>query len=74
MAQLVKHLTLDLSSDLDLRVMSSRPTWGSAVSMKSMGGRKEGKKTGKKEGGFWSHTLINTYAPMSKSPILDIFH
>ena len=29
MAQLVKHLTLDLSSGLDLRVMSSSPVLGS---------------------------------------------
>ena len=31
-AQLVKHLTLDLSSDLDLRVMSSSSTLGSILS------------------------------------------
>ena len=33
-AQLVKHLTLDLSSGLDLRVVSSSPVLGYALSMK----------------------------------------
>lgn len=32
-AQLVKHLTLDLSSGLDLRVGSSRPVLGSSLGM-----------------------------------------
>ena len=31
MGQLAKHLTLDLSSGLDLRVMSSSPTLGSTL-------------------------------------------
>ena len=34
MAQLVKHLTHDLSSGLDLRVLSSSPALGSALGMK----------------------------------------
>ena len=32
-AQLVKHLTLDLSSGLDLRVVSSNPLLGSTLGM-----------------------------------------
>ena len=31
MAQLVGHVTLDISSDLDLRVMSLSPVLGSAL-------------------------------------------
>ncbi|KAF0878395.1 KIF3B protein, partial [Crocuta crocuta] len=34
LAQLVKHLTLDLSSDIGLRVVSSSPTLGSVLGMK----------------------------------------
>ena len=33
-AQLVKHPTLDLSSDLDLRVVSSSPFLGSMLGVK----------------------------------------
>ena len=32
-AHLIKHPTLDLSSDLDLRVMSSSPTLGSMLGL-----------------------------------------
>ena len=35
MAQLVKHPTLDFSSDLDLRVLGSSPTLGSTLSVES---------------------------------------
>ena len=35
MAQSVKRLTLDLSSRLDLRVVSSSPALGSALGVKS---------------------------------------
>ena len=34
MAQLVKGPTLDLSSGLDLRVVSSSPEWGSMLGVK----------------------------------------
>lgn len=40
-AQLVKHLTLDLSSGLDLRVGSSRPVLGSSLGMEPTLKKKE---------------------------------
>ena len=48
MAQSVKQLTLDLSSGLDLRVMSSSSTLGSAMGLEPM--KEKGRKEGKKEG------------------------
>ena len=49
MAQSVEHLTLDLSSGLDLSVMSSSPALGSILGMKPNGGKKNLKKKVKKQ-------------------------
>ena len=45
---MVTHLNLDLSSALDLRIVSSSPTLGSMLGMEPT--RKEGRKDGRKEG------------------------
>ena len=44
MAQSVKHLTLDLSSGLDLRVLSSSPTLGSVVGVKPTSNKQKKKE------------------------------
>ena len=47
-AQLVKHLTLDLSSGLDLRVVSSSPSLGSTLGMEPTQKQKQKQKQNKK--------------------------
>ena len=53
LAQLVKHLSLDLSSGLDLRVMSLSPALGSTLGLEPTERRKRERKKRKKgrEGG-----------------------
>lgn len=50
MAQYVKHPTLDLNSDLDLRTLSSRPELGSIPSVEPAR-KKEKEKEGGRVGG-----------------------
>ena len=50
MAQLLKLPTLDLSSGLDLRVVSSSPTLGSTLGVKSTYKKEKNKKNIKKKG------------------------
>ena len=49
MAQSVKHPTLDLSSGLDLRVVSSSPALGSMMGVKPTFKKRKEKKIGKRK-------------------------
>ena len=49
MAQSIKHPTLDLSSGLDLRVVSSSPTLGFMLDMEPPKKKRKKKKNGREE-------------------------
>ena len=55
MAQSVKRLTLDLSSGLDLKVVSSSPTLGSTLGVKLR--KEERQEEGKKERKKQTHVI-----------------
>lgn len=51
MGNSVEHLTLDLSSGVSLRIMSSSPELGSTLGVEPMEGRKERKEKGRRKEG-----------------------